>query len=104
MKPLLLAIVSLGMLSACALTPDAAQPSWTDAQLSEAPAGAAPAFIERAVMARGERRLLNAHLEQTLRARDVVNTAGAALRAPTPDTADFVVEARSRGTPPPPVE
>jgi hypothetical protein len=104
MKFLLLAIVSLGLLSACTLTPDAAEPSWTDVQLSEAPPGEAPAFIERAVIAPGERRTLNAHLVEALQARDAVNTAGAALRAPTLNTAEFVVEARTRGTPPPPVE
>ncbi|MEQ8434511.1 MAG: hypothetical protein RIA71_09740 [Oceanicaulis sp.] len=102
MKFLLLALVSLGLLSACSLTRDAAEPSWTDAQLSESPPGAAPAFIERAVMERSERRMLDAHLEETLQARDAVNTAGAALRGPTLDTAEFVVEARRRATPPPP--
>lgn len=101
MKFLLLMTVSLAMLSACSLTPEEAAPSWTDAQLRESPPGAAPAFIERAVMAPGERRMLNVHLEETLQARDAVNTAGAALRAPTLDTAEFVVEARRRATPPP---
>ncbi len=100
MKFLLLAIVSLGLLSACTLTPDAAEPSWTDAQLSEAPPGEAPAYIERAVMPAAERRSLYDHLAQTLQARDAVNIAGAALRAPTLDTAEFVVEARTRATPP----
>lgn len=101
MKSLLVIVASLGFLSACAMSGDAAESSWTDARLSETPPGDAPAFIERAVLPRDERRTLNAHLAQALEARDAVNTAGAALRAPTLDTAEFVVEARRRATPPP---
>jgi hypothetical protein len=101
MKLLLLVITSLGFLSACTLTPEPAQPSWTDARLSETPPGAVPGYVERAVIAPGERRSLDARIAQTLKVRDQVNTVGVRLSAPTVDTAEFVVNARRRGSPPP---
>ncbi|XBQ15697.1 MAG: hypothetical protein ABL308_12145 [Oceanicaulis sp.] len=101
MKTLLPAVFAGLVLAGCVLAPDPAPASWTDARLAETPPGAAPAFVERAVVS-GEERLdiaEAANAAETARLR--VRTFGEALRAPTRDTAEFVVQARARALPPP---
>lgn len=102
MKSTLLVLALCALLAGCALAPDETEPSWTDARLSDSPPAAAPAYIERAVLSDNERLALAQGAAQALAARERVRLTGAALRAPTVDTAQFVVEARARALPPQP--
>jgi len=100
MKYLLLAAASLAPLSACALTPDEPAPGWAEEQLRQSPPGAPPGYIERLVLLETERVALEESFFEVVAARDVVRAAAARLETPTPDTAEFVVEARARAIPP----
>lgn len=100
MKFLIVSAAGLACLTGCTLTPDSAAPSWTDTRLNQSPANAAPIYIERAVLSSEERRDMAVGAARTLEARNRVRVVGAALMAPTLDTADFVVAARARGLPP----
>ncbi|MGJ3230429.1 MAG: hypothetical protein ACFE0P_01370 [Oceanicaulis sp.] len=101
MTKLLLAAPAAGLfVCACVFTPDPADPSWTDARLRETPPDSAPAYVEETVLSQEERLELATAELRTIQARQRVRLTGVALRAPTVDTAEFVVEARARGLPP----
>ena len=101
MKPVFAAAASLALLAGCALSPDAAEPSWTDERLSATPPADAPAYVARERLSREDRVQLARGALGALAARDRIRVTGEALRAPTVDTAEFVVEARERALPPP---
>lgn len=98
MSKILYLAAGLLVLGACA-TPEPADPSWTDAALRANPA-AAPVTIERETISPAERAALIQAANETLEARERVREIGAALLAPTVETAEFVVEARRRARPP----
>jgi hypothetical protein len=89
-------------LSACALAPSAAEPGWADALLADAPAGQAPSTVGTDPLPGDLRAELLTSAVDVQRQGETVRLTGAALRAPTVDTADFVVEARERARPPQP--
>ncbi|MEQ8405221.1 MAG: hypothetical protein RKE49_08990 [Oceanicaulis sp.] len=100
MKPVFTAAASLALLAGCALSPDGAEPSWTDARLSATPPSGAPEYVARERLTPADRLELASGALAALAARDRVRLTGEALRAPTVDTAEFVVEARERALPP----
>ena len=89
-------------LSACAVAPRDVPPSWTDALLDQAPPGEPPASVSEQTLSAQTRSQLGAAALDVqalgLRVREI----GLELRAPTLDTAEFVVEARERARPPEP--
>ena len=95
-------LAALTSLSACALAPDQAEPRWTDALLETAPPASAPQSVSAAPLAADVREDLSAHAADLQQRGAIVRRTGLALRAPTPDTAQFVVQARERGRPPEP--
>ena len=92
--------VAVAALCGCSLAPDRAEPSWTDALLAQSPPGAAPASAEGQPMDNDVLRdMLRSAVMVQYQGQSVRQT-GVVLRAPTLDTADFVVEARARARPP----
>jgi hypothetical protein len=89
-------------LTACAYAPEAAEPSWTDAQLAANPPGETPVFVP-------EERLnvlinpgIDIRSRRLVLRRDEVRAAGAAIPEPDGRAEDFAAQARERGTPPDP--
>ena len=102
MTRLLLISVALAGLGGCAIAPSPAEPGWADALLAEAPPAEPPAAVNTSPLPEEVRReLLASAVSVQVRGR-TIRLTGAALRAPTLDTADFVVEARERARPPEP--
>jgi hypothetical protein len=85
--------------SACSITP-ADGADWTDARVRAA-SDQPPVYIERVTLDPGVAFTLTRGAEDVLDARDRVQARAARLEAPTVDTADFVVRARERASPPP---
>jgi hypothetical protein len=95
-------IAIAGGLGACALAPDQAEPSWTDALLAEAPPGSAPVSVMGQPLDNDVRReLLTSAVVLQYQGR-AVRDLGVVLRAPDAGTALFVVDARQRAQPPAP--
>lgn len=95
-------ILSAAALSACALSPRDVESSWADALLEQTPPGEPPASVSSHTLSAQDREafLASAVDVQTRGAR--VRVTGLRLRAPSVDTADFVVRARERARPPEP--
>ena len=87
-------------LSACALAPNSAEPSWTDARLAEHPPSQAPRTVSEDPAPPGTAAQINASVAAALRARDQVIATGLSLGPPDISAAEFVVEARRRAQPP----
>ena len=95
-------ILPTAALSACALAPRDVEPGWADAVLEQAPPGEPPASVSEQTLSPQVRdALLSAAVDVQTRGEGVRLT-GLRLRAPTRDTAEFVVEARERARPPEP--
>ena len=95
-------ILPTAALSACALAPRDVEPGWADAVLEQAPPGEPPASVSEQTLSPQVRdALLSAAVDVQTRGAGV-RLAGLRLRAPTLDTAEFVVEARERARPPEP--
>ncbi|MFW6299592.1 MAG: hypothetical protein ACOC20_01555, partial [Oceanicaulis sp.] len=90
MKTSIVILASMACLTACALGPDAAEPSWTDMRLRAVPPGGAPVYVEQSVLSRGERLSMAGGALMALEARDEVRRAGEVLRQADVDTAEFV--------------
>jgi len=89
-------------LGGCAYVPEAAEPSWTDAQLDAAPPSEAPAYIadERLDAMTFYRFYLNQ--TELAERRDAVQAAGAQIPDPEGRSEDFAAAARERAEPPEP--
>lgn len=92
----------LGSISACALAPNEAEPSWTDARLEAFPPTEAPRTVTDQRMAPQLRAQVAAASGFTLMQRDEVIGIGLLIQPPSLGMAAFVVQARDRATPPDP--
>lgn len=102
MVRLLSICLAVTALSACAIAPNPAETGWADALLADAPPGEAPDSVSTEPLdAEMRRDLLTAAVTTQMRG-ETIRLAGLRLRAPTLDTAEFVVEARERARPPEP--
>lgn len=86
----------------CAYGPEAAAPSWTDAQLAEAPPTAAPAFIPEETLAPSTFAEIYAHQIALAAQRDAVQAAAARIPDAEGRSEDFAAAARERAEPPEP--
>lgn len=102
MPRLLILLCAVAAVSACSIAPSRPEPGWTDALLAEAPPGQAPNSVSEQSLDRELRRELLTSAVMLQFTGASVREIGASLRAPDIDTAQFVVEARERGRPPPP--
>ncbi len=89
-------------LSACAYTPEAAEPRWTDAQLAAAPPSQAPGYVGETPLPAGVMATLVAREERLLERRDEIQAEAGEIPEPDGETEDFAAEARERGAPPNP--
>ncbi len=85
---------------ACAYAPETAAPSWTDAQLSEAPPSQTPQFIPEERLDRAELGAIQGHQRTLIERRDAVQDAAGDVPDVPTDTEDFAERARERARPP----
>jgi hypothetical protein len=102
MVRLLVLSFAVTALTACAIAPNPAETGWADALLADAPPGEAPASVSTEPLDADMRRALLTAAVATQMRGQTIRLDGMRLRAPTLDTAEFVVEARERARPPEP--
>ena len=92
--------LSVLLLTACAYAPEAAEPSWTDAQLEATAPGSAPEFVREERLDRNALSEIAAAERGLVSERDRVKGTAAEIPPLDGATEVFAAEARERGAPP----
>lgn len=93
---LIFAAAALLAASACAYAPEATTPSWTDAQLNEAPPARTPQFVPDERIGAGELGMIETYRRTLVEARDKVQTDADAVPDIPTDSDDYAERARER--------
>ncbi len=91
-------------MAGCAYGPQAAAPSWTDAQLADAPPSAAPAYIPEETLEPSTFAEVYAQKVALVERRDAVQAAAAQIPGAQGRSEAFAADARERAEPPEPPE
>lgn len=85
---------------ACAYAPEARAPSWTDAQLADAPPSRTPDCIREERLDPADLAAFEDHQRALIEQRDAVQARAETFAPPPTDTEEFARRARERARPP----